>query len=469
MFRSIGLILSGNFSGAILMMVRTLLVSRFISLEDFGIASTFLLAIALVEMMSALGFQQQMMQDKQGNVPEFQTAMQGFSALRGCFNGLILFVLARPMALFFGIPDVTWAFEIIALVPLVAGFVHFDVHRLSRQMNYLPSVMIAILPPVGSLLSVMPFYHLFGDYRTLLFSIFVQMALMVLVSHIFAKRRYRITFDGPVILRSLRFGWPLMVSGALMFAVFNGERGIIGRELGLETLALFSMALSLTLTPTLVISRSTMSFFLPQLSAAIGTKPYVTLAMATFQAHILLGCAMVVGVAILGGPFLHTVLGLKYAAAIPLLTWLAVVQAFRVFEGGCAIVALAAAHTKNEMMANIVRAALLPVAWIVVAQGGDVLMVIWVGMLGEAAGFAIGLTLALRMQGLPLRPLLAPLGVAGVLLTAACLHAVLQTSWQPDWRTSAALIVILLLSVLSMPDLRGYIQRRSASGHQEEG
>ena len=469
MFRSIGMILSGNFSGAALMMVRTLLVSALITLQDFGIASTFLLAMALVEMMSALGFQQQMVQDKDGNAPEFQAAMQGFSVLRGCINALVLFLLADPLARFFGIPEVLWAFQLIAVVPLVAGFVHFDVHRLSRQMNYLPSVMIAVLPPVGSLLSVWPFYVMFGDYRTLLFAIFVQMGLMVVVSHIFAKRRYRIVFDGAVILRSLRFGWPLMVSGALMFVVFNGERGIIGRELGLETLALFSMALSLTLTPTLVISRSTMSFFLPQLSAAVGSKPYPNLAAVTFQTHILLGCTMVVGVALLGGPFLHAVLGEKYAGAIPLLTMLAVVQAFRVFEGGCAIVALAAAHTKNEMMANIARVTLLPVAWIVVSQGGDVLTVIWIGMVGEALGFAVGLTLALRMQKLALRPLLAPLGVALVLLAVACVHAMIQNTWVPDWRSGVALVIILGLLVPVMPALRSYIQQRSASGHQENG
>jgi O-antigen/teichoic acid export membrane protein len=409
-----------------------------------------------------------MVQDKDGNAPEFQAAMQGFSVLRGCVNALILFLLAGPLAQFFDIPEVLWAFQLIAVVPLVAGFVHFDVHRLSRQMNFLPSVMIAILPPIGSLISVWPFYVMFGDYRTLLFAIFVQMSLTVLVSHIFAKRRYRITFDGAVIMRSLRFGWPLMVGGALMFVVFNGERGIIGRELGLETLALFSMALSLTLTPTLVIARSTLSFFLPQLSAALGSKSYAGLTTATFQTHILLGCTMVVGVALLGGPFLYAVLGEKYAAAIPLLTLLAVVQAFRVFEAGCAIVALAAAHTKNEMMANIVRVALLPVAWIVVSNGGDVRTVIWIGMLGEAAGFAVGLTLALRMQNLALRPLLAPLGVALVLLAVACVHAGIQVAWMPDWRSSVVLVLILACLVPLMPALRNYLRQRSASGHQEE-
>ena len=465
MIRSIGLILSGNLASAALMMLRTLLVSRLISLEDFGIASTFLLALAMIEMMSALGFQQQMMQAKDGNEPAFQGALQGFSVVRGGINALLLFALAGPMAWFFDIPQALWAFQLIALVPFVSGFVHFDLHRLSRRMHYLPSVMVALLPPVGSLISVVPLYHLFGDYRVLLFSILVQMGLGVLVSHLFAQRRYLLRFDGPLILRSLQFGWPIMISGALMFLVFNGERAIIGRALGLEVLALFSMALSLTLTPALVISRTTMSFFLPQLSAARGRAGYAPLAMATLQVHILLGCVMVVGVALMGGPFLQSVLGDKYAAAIPLLTWLAVLQAFRVFEGGCAVVALAAAHTKNEMLANIVRVSLLPVAWLVVARGGDVMTVIWIGMLGEAAGVAVGLMLALIRQGLALRPLLVPLCAAGVLMAVACWTAGQGVGWQ----VGLGLLALLVAVGFAMPDLQIYLRKRTAVGHLEEG
>lgn len=465
MIRSIGVILSGNLASAALMMLRTLLVSRLISLEDFGIASTFLLALAMIEMMSALGFQQQMIQTEDGNEPAFQGALQGFSVLRGAVNALVLFALAGPMAWFFDIPQALWAFQLIALVPFVSGFTHFDLHRLSRRMQYGPSLMVAVLPPVGSLMAVVPLYHLFGDYRVLLFAILVQMGLGVLVSHLFARRRYLLRFDGAVILRSLRFGWPIMISGALMFLVFNGERAIIGRALGLEVLALFSMALSLTLTPALVISRTTTSFFLPQLSAARGRAGYAPLATVALQSHILLGCVMVVGVALTGGPFLQSVLGDKYAAAIPLLTWLAALQAFRVFEGGCAVVALAAAQTRNEMLANVVRVSLLPVAWLVVARDGDVMTVIRIGMLGEAAGFAIGLMLVLTRQGLALRPLLAPLCVAAVLITLACLTAGQGT----DWQVGVALMALLAAVGFAMPDFHIYLRKRTAVGHLEEG
>lgn len=459
--------MSGNLSNAILVMARNIIVARLISLEDYGIATTFVLAMTLVEMMSALGLQQQIVQAKNGDDPAFQAALQGFHLLRGCLNGVFLFLMAAPIASYFGAPETTWAFRVIALVPVIAGFMHFDMHRLSRQMNFLPSMLSTFLPALATLLAVYPLYLMFDDYRILLFAIMTQQVVMLVMSHLVAKRPYRLRLDRAVMGRSLRFGWPLLVNGALMYAVFNGERIIIGGELGLEALALFGMAMSLTLSPTLVMSKSAMSFLLPQLSAAIGKDPYSGLAMATFQMHLVLGNVLVLCVVLLGGPFLHIVLGLKYAAAIPLLTWLAIMQAFRVYKGACSVVAMAAAHTENAMIANIVRVALLPVAWLVVVSGGDLLDLILIGIAGEAIGFAIGLALALWRQSLPLRPLMVPMAVSALVLLVAGFQAYHQVGWAPDMVIVLVLVVLSALSVLVMPELRGYVRRRSMQGYVE--
>jgi len=143
-----------------------------------------------------------------------------------------------------------------------------------------------------------------------------------------------------------------------------------------------------------------------------------------------------------------------------LLVWLASLMAFRVFAGGCAIVALAAAHTKNEVLANVVRVALLPVAWGAVQAGADVMTLIWIGIAGEAAGYAIGLALALAKQRLPLRPLVLPILSAMALLTCACTLDV-QGLW---WASGGILTALLALAFLSMPQLVTYLRKNTATG-----
>ena len=92
MFRSALLILSGNAATSLMLLARNLLIARLIPVSDYGIASTFAIAMAVVEMASQLGLQQQIIQAKEGEEERFQAALQGFQLLRGCMGGLVLFM-----------------------------------------------------------------------------------------------------------------------------------------------------------------------------------------------------------------------------------------------------------------------------------------------------------------------------------------------------------------------------------------
>ena len=107
MLRSALLVLSGNAASSLLLLARNLLVARMILLADYGVAATFALAMAVVEMASALGLQQQIVQAKNGDDPHFQAVLQGFQLLRGIVSAAALFALAGPMADFMAIPEVT--------------------------------------------------------------------------------------------------------------------------------------------------------------------------------------------------------------------------------------------------------------------------------------------------------------------------------------------------------------------------
>jgi len=198
-----------------------------------------------------------------------------------------------------------------------------------------------------------------------------------------------------------------------------------------------------------------MSFFLPQLSALRSDASYAALATATLQIHVLLGSAFVVIISFTGEPLMLTMLGTKYQSAAPFLIWFAILQAFRIFEGGCAIVALSAAQTTNEIMANVVRVALLPAAWLIAHKGGDVVSIIWIGTIGEAAGFAVGLTLASRRQQLSVRPLIAPLALAIMTLALVASSHVYHLGWWINVMT----LTFLIATGCYMRELRIYLRK----------
>lgn len=461
MFRSALVILSGNAFSAVMLLARNLLVARLISVENYGIAATFSLALAVIEMTSTFGLQQQLVQDKRGNDPAFQAALQGFQVLRGIINAVILFALAGPFASFMGVPQVTWAHQLITVILVMNGFVHFDMYRLGRRMQYVPAAMAAILAPLAALAAIWPLHKVYGDYQVMLWSLIIQSAGTALVSHLVAERPYQLRFDREVMRQSLKFGWPLLIDGLLLFAIFNGEKVIVGNAYGMEPLALFTMAVTLTLTPALVLQRSASSFFLPQLSVGSDRSRFDFLSAVTLQSHLMFGALLVATVVIAGGPFVHLVLGPKYQPILPLLDLLAVMQALKVMKGGAATVSLARGKTSNGMLANILRVATLPVAFAVALAGGNIVTVIWIGIAGEFAGFALSFLLLQRQVHVKAAPILPGLVLILLLLGVTALGAAGHLTEFWPW----VMMVLLLAMPVTMAELRSYVMARVVTHH----
>ena len=452
------LILSGNAFASLLLLARNLLVARLIPVADYGVAATFAVAIAVVEMASALGLQQQIVQAREGDDPAFQAALQGFQVLRGVLSGAGLLLIAGPMANFMGIPEVTWGYRLLALVPVLNALVHFDIFRLNRHMVFWPMLLTGAVPALISVLVLWPLAHWFGDWRVMLYSILVQSALGPVVSHLVARRPYRLVLDRAVMERSLRFGWPLLANAVLLFFVFQGDRLIVGRELGMVVLAMFSMGLTLTLTPTLVLAKSVQNFLLPQLSAAHGDAPrFKHLSLVTAQLVLVMSLGFVLGVLLIGGAVAHLLLGHKYDALLPLLFGFAVQQAMRVLKAGPAIVSLARGRTGNAMIANLVRVSVLPLCWYVAVTSGDVATILWLATLAEIAGYLVALWLVRDVVDVYQRPMLLPHVIFALTLSAAMWRATSEggnPAALAPWPVWVLALLAMIASLTAIADLR---------------
>ncbi|MDO9640849.1 MAG: oligosaccharide flippase family protein [Pseudotabrizicola sp.] len=463
MLRTALLILSGNAAASLLLLARNLIVARMIPVADYGIAATFALAMAVVEMASAFGLQQQIVQSKDGDDPRFQAALQGFQLLRGVASGVVLFLLAGPLARFMGIPEVIWAYQVLAVVPVLNALVHFDIHRMNRQMQFGPLLMTGAMPAVVALALVWPLSVWFGDWRVMLWSILAQSGISVLTSHLMAERPYRLAWDKTIVAGSLRFGWPLLVNAVLMFAVFQGDKLIVGRVMGMEALAIFAMGVTLTLTPTLVLAKSAQNIFLPKLSQLAENPAFSMTAQQTMQTVSLAALLFTLATLLIGGPVVTLLLGTKYATLLPLLIWFAVTQALRVMKAGPAIVALALGHTTNPMVANIVRVITLPLAWLLALQGGGLQDILMVALVGEGLGLIVSILLLVRHLPLPRTKVLGQQTIIVALILAAGAWSWYQppgadiASW-PEWLFCS---LALLFALAIMPETaRGICRMR---------
>ena len=410
-------LLGGNLGVALLKFARNILVARLLSVENFGIAATIAIIFGFIEMMAFLGLDRFLIQTRDEDLGRVQTTLQTMQALRGVFVAAVLYVTAGPLAALMDVPGIAWAFQLMAVLPLIQGFMHLDPARAQRGMRFGPFLKVTLSAEILGLLSVWPLFLVFGDYRVVLGALVVQTVLTTLFSHLVAERRYALGFDRALALRALRFGWPLLLNAALMFGILQGDRIIVANQLGPVTLGLFSLAFMLTFMPTGVLAQTVNRLFLPRL-ARLQDDPagFDALARVVVQTGLVVGLAVAIGFSILGADLLLILFGEKYAGALAVLVWLAVMQAVRVAKMGVSVVALARGETRSPMVANIPRVLLLPVAWLALERGAGMETVVAIAILGEALGLAAAFALLRSWLGVPVRPLIpAVLAWGGVL------------------------------------------------------
>ncbi|WGL18230.1 oligosaccharide flippase family protein [Microbulbifer bruguierae] len=385
---------------AISSMLRNIIIARHIDSENFGIATTFALTISLVEMTSNLALDRVLVQDDEGDSDGMLASAHLLQFVKGLLLALLLFLIAAPVARLFGLPHLISSFQLIALVPALHGLLHFDLVVRQRHLDFLPTALFDTLPELLTLLTACLASLLFDDYRVMLVVIILQSLLCVIASHLLARRPYRWTFDWRLVQRKLRFGWPLLINGFLMFGIFQGDRVIIGSNFDMHVLGWYSVAFSLSLLPTLIFAKLSAFLLMPVL-ARNRDKPefYLRCCTLALTACTCFGLLMVIGFTLAGSALIHLSFGTQYLEASSVIGLLGIMQALRVLRIAPSIIANSQGRTENAMIANVFRSFSLPLALYLASAGYPVQTVAACGIGGEVVALAISVYLAPLAEG----------------------------------------------------------------------
>jgi O-antigen/teichoic acid export membrane protein len=449
----------GSGFAALLGLVRNVAIARLISVEDFGIASTFAITMALIEMMSYIAIDRLIIQARDGGSEQLQSTAQLLQVVRGVLGAIVLFLVAAPLASLFGVPKATWAYQALAAIPLIRGFAHLDMFRTQRDMLFVPAITVEAVAQIVATGAAILLALRLGDYSAMLYALLIQQAVFVLASHVVATRPYRLGYTQEIAARALAFGWPLLLNGLLLFGILHGDRVIVGSAVGITELGWFSAAVTLTLMPTVPISKTLLTFFLPQLARLRDDEvAFRRLQIVVIEFGLLIGGLFTVALTLAGPAILIAVYGPRYEAAVAVLALLAVMQGLRIVRSGFSAIALAKAKTHYPMMANLLRVAMLPLAWVAVREGGGVVSVVMLGILGEGLAVAASLILLKRYLSLSLEGLAMPFTATLALFGLSCFFPLASASGYMDEMgfrlASSALVLLLVWQLWSMRSLR---------------
>jgi O-antigen/teichoic acid export membrane protein len=434
LLKSIAVLAGGRTGVASLTFARNILVARLIPVEDYGIASTFVIALAFIELIGDLALDRMVVQDREGGNRRFVGVIQTLMLARGALLAGLLFALAGPIAAVFNHPELTWAYQVFAVAPLLRSLNNLDVVRMQRQMAFGPQIKAELTGAAVSLAALWPLTLWLGDFRVMLVALIGDHLIRCLMTQVLAERRFALAWDGAIVRRAIRFGLPLLFSGMLAFIALQGDRVLVGNRFTAVDLGLFSAAVTLAMTPCLIAARIAQTFFLPLLARVQDDQArFDAQAALTLQTMLCLGAGAAFAFALVGPLLFDIAFGDKMAAGRVYVVPIGIAYAVLLARSGSMQpVALARGFTLNPLLGNLVRLVSLPVAFLLVQRGGGILDIILVGIVAELAALALTASL-LRFKVKVLAPArLLPGYLLGLALVGA-LVLPLITDRTGDW------------------------------------
>ena len=458
-----GALLLGGYAAAQgLSFARNAILGHVLSKGDFGIAATLTMMLQLTEVLTDVGADRLIVQDRDGAEPRLAATMQSVLVLRGLVSSLVLLACAPLFAGFFSIPQAAPAFALAALAPLVRGFLHLDLRLAQRQLDNRPQMSVEVLPQLAALLALWPLLVWRPDYTVVAWLALLQAALMVAVSHALAVRPYRLALEPELLRRVVVFGWPIWAAAFPVIAVYQGDRIIVGRLLGMEALAGYSVAFMVTMVPGLLAYKVGNALMLPLLAGTDRTAPvYGKRYAALVEGTALAASLYIAGFVVAGGLVLPVVFGGNYTGLGPVVSCLAMMWAVRMMQAVPNMALMASGETRPLLGGSIIRAVARLPAVCLLWFGFGLPEFAAAGVAGELASLLYVANAASRVA-----PRLASMLLARALLVvpAATMAMAMNSALPATPSLTAALFAAMLvgvcvavLAVLALPSLRAFV------------
>jgi len=444
---------------------RNMVFARILTKADFGVVATIAMMMSLFEWVSKMGMGQLVMQAKEGDTPEFLSVAHWMQFVVGAFSGVVIFLAATPVAEFFKIPEQVWVLRMLALLPILRGLEHLHVLRLMRDMRYTPAMLAETIPQIIITLGAWPVTMWLQDARAVLLLLLVKTALTDIMTHCYGAWNYRWSFERQHIQTILKFGWPLLLSGLLMFVIFQGDRILVGRFYLMNDLGVYAAAATISLAPIEILGQVMNSVLLPILGKQ--QDDYVA-----FHSQYRLAIEITGIVAIAYGVFcmlgsealMVVVFGKKYTGSGVVLAWFAISGALRMLRTAPSIAALAFGDSKNLMISNIFRTLGFLPALIAVLYGQPLWVVAAAAVVGEGCACTASFSQLSLRHKVPWSASVGSVILTIIMVTISGLGAWISGIYQLSWSIGLISAIIcctiaVLVGLSTFPGLRTQIVR----------
>jgi O-antigen/teichoic acid export membrane protein len=252
-----------------------LILTRLLFPEAFGLMAIMQAVMIGLTMMSDIGIQPSIVQNKRGNEASFLNTAWTIQVIQGLVIFLVVLVTAPFFAEFYHEPLLLQLLPVVGLGAVIAGFNSTKLATANRELYMAKVTMIEIVTYVISLITIILFAWLYKSVWALVWGTLLGGLLKMLASHyMLSGNRNHFAWEPASVKALFGFGSWIFVSSALTFLAGEGNKLFVAKLLDVNMLAFYTLASTMSLIFWQSILQLSGKILLPAYSEVLRNNPY---------------------------------------------------------------------------------------------------------------------------------------------------------------------------------------------------
>jgi len=210
--------------------------------------------MSCLQSISTAGLDHALVQ-KKGKIEDYLDTAWAVQLIRGALLGLVLFLAAPLVGLFFKNAMVIPLIRTISLVPVINGFSNIGILYFKKELRFnrvfIYSSVVIITESVVSI----SFAIILRSLWALVLGSLAGALTALYLSYVFSLYRPKFAIDTQKLKELFRFGRWIMGSGILTFIILHGDDIFVGKFLGVAALGLYQVAYRISNMPFSEVTR----------------------------------------------------------------------------------------------------------------------------------------------------------------------------------------------------------------------
>lgn len=336
--------------------LRTIILARLLTPDDFGLLGLALLTTATLETLSQTGFHGAIIQRQKSTDAYLNTAWS-CSAMRGIILFALLYGLSPAVAEFFKDSRVVAIIRVIGISILLSGFANTGIVLLKKELDFKKQFLYETLSNMADILVSIALAFWLRNVWALVIGGVAGHVVRLILSYGLHPWRPSLSFDLARFREMFAFGKWMLAAGILHLLITKADDLFVGKWFGVAALGLYQMAFLLSNMTTTDLTHTISQIAFPAYSKI--QQDQSTLArvyLKVLKGVAFISVAVAFGLFAFASELVELLLGRQWMAMVPVLEILTFAGLARSIQSTAVPVFLAMDRPKINTEINITRA-----------------------------------------------------------------------------------------------------------------